>query len=92
MLSLLMRYETWLILGLVLIVLDIALGLDFFALSFGIGGLVTGLGILIFADADLFQTWESTVTTFGIASVVILFPLRRWVLKTTRETDDINNY
>ena len=92
MLSLLMRYETWLILGLVLIVLDIALGLDFFALSFGIGGLVTGLGILIFAGADLFQTWERTVTTFGIASVLILFPLRRWVLKTTRETDDINHY
>lgn len=92
MLSLLMRYETWLILGLVLIVLDIALGLEFFALSFGIGGLVTGLGMLIFADADLFKTWESAVTTFGIASVVILFPLRRWVLKTTKETDDINHY
>jgi len=92
MLSLLMRYETWLILGLVLIVLDIALGLEFFALFFGIGGLVTGLGMLIFADADLFKTWESTVTTFGIASVVILFPLRRWVLKTTKETDDINHY
>ena len=92
MLSLLMRYETWLILGLVLIVLDIALGLEFFALSFGIGGLVTGLGMLIFADAYLFKTWESTVTTFGIASVVILFPLRRWVLKTTKETDDINHY
>ncbi len=92
MLSLLIRYETWMILGLTLIVLDLVFGLEFFALSFGIGGLMTGLGILILGDAAIFQTWESSVTTFGVLSVIILYPLRRWVLRTTKNTEDINHY
>ena len=92
MLSLLLRYETWMILGLILIALDLAFGLEFFALSFGIGGLITGLGVLFLDDVGVFQTWKGTVTTFGIASVLVLFPLRRWALRTTNHTEDINHY
>lgn len=92
MLSLLLRYETWLILGLLFIVLDIALGLDFFLLSFGIGALLTGLGILVIDDAEVFQSWQWTVSIFGIASVLVLYPLRRWILNTTKGKEDINHY
>jgi len=92
LLSLLLRYETWMILGIALIILDVALGLDFFALSFGVGGLITGLGILTLGEAAIFQSWEGAVTTFGITSVLVLFPLRRWVLKSTRGSEDINHY
>lgn len=92
LLSLLLQYETWLILGIALIILDIALGLDFFALAFGVGGLITGLGIRVMDEAALFQHWEGAVTTFGITSVLVLFPLRRWVLKSTRDSEDINHY
>lgn len=92
MLSLLLRYETWLIVGLALIVLDVLLGLEFFALSFGIGGLLTGLGILVFGTTGILENWQGAVTVFGIASVVVLFPIRRWVVKTTRDTQDINHY
>jgi len=90
--SLLLRYETWLILGLALIALDVLLGLEFFALSFGVGALLTGLGILILGNTGVLETWEGTTSTFGIASVLVLFPLRRWVVKTTKGSDDINHY
>lgn len=92
LLALMLRYETWMILGIVLIVLDVALGLDFFALSFGVGGLITSVGILIFGQTAIFQSWEATVISFGISSVLVLFPLRRWVLKSTRGSEDINHY
>ncbi|WOJ95129.1 hypothetical protein R0135_08130 [Congregibacter variabilis] len=91
-LSLLLRYETWMIIGLALIVVDVLFGLAFFSLSFGVGGLVTGLGILLLGNTGVLETWQGTVTVFGVASVLVLFPLRRWARKTTKGEDDINRY
>ncbi|GAB5414274.1 MAG: hypothetical protein Cons2KO_18770 [Congregibacter sp.] len=92
MLQLLTRFETWLIIGSALVVLDLLLGMEFFALAFGIGGLVTGFLLLLLGNEGMLSNWQTVVTVFGVASVLVLFPLRRWIKKTTRENEDINHY
>lgn len=92
LLPLLTRFETWLIIGSALVVLDLLLGMEFFALAFGIGGLLTGFSLLVLGNEGALSSWQTVVTIFGVASVLVLFPLRRWIKKTTRDNEDINQY
>lgn len=94
-LDLLLRYETWMILGLALIALDMLLGLDFFVLAFGVGALLTGT--LLFtqfaASLGIADSWQGMITAFGLLSVLVLLPLRYWLNKTQKEGGkDINDY
>ncbi|MFT7287823.1 MAG: hypothetical protein ACI87W_001938 [Halieaceae bacterium] len=93
--ELMLRYETWMILGFVLIVLDMLIGLDFFALAFGIGALITGVTLLAkdLVPIPISESWEGTLSYFGVLSVVVLIPLRRWVKRSRDESgEDINRY
>lgn len=93
--ELLLRYETWLILAFVLIAADMLLGLEFFALAFGVGALITG--ITIYANFDsalgLSDSWQGILSYFAVLSVAVLVPLRLWLNKSRdRGGKDINDY
>lgn len=100
--TLLLSVEFWLVLGLFLIILDMMVGLAFFAISFGLGALLTS-GLLFLSKVlsvnipFLFpSSWQQSVLLFGVASLLLLYPLRRWMYygfkDKSDQPDDINKY
>jgi membrane protein implicated in regulation of membrane protease activity len=93
--ELLLRYETWMILAFVLIAADMLLGLEFFALAFGVGALLTGITLLakIAIPLGISDSWQGTLTYFSVLSVGVLIPLRLWLNKSkAKGGKDINDY
>lgn len=89
--SILLRYETWMIIGVTLVILDVVLGLAFFSLSFGLGAFIAGLVVLL--ELPYSDSWEGLVSIFGVSSVLVLLPLRQFARKNPDgSTDDINKY
>ena len=87
----LLNEDFWYIFGIGLIILDIAIGLEFFALAFGLGALLTGM-ILNFSIAEgWISYWEQTLLLFSVLTLISLFLLRRFVPKG-RQGRDINDY
>jgi membrane protein implicated in regulation of membrane protease activity len=79
--DLLLRYEAWMIAGLTLVVLDLLLGLDFFALSAGLGALGTGAVLLTarMLPLPLADSWPAVLALFALLSLAVLIPLRHWL-------------
>ena len=93
MLELITRYEFWLVLGFLLIAADMLIGLEFFALAFGIGALLMGVTLLVLGFGNVTLSWQWALTIFAVDSVIILVPLRRWLNKRKSEGgEDINDY
>lgn len=93
MLEYITRYEFWLVLGFVLIAVDMLIGLEFFALAFGIAALLMGITLVVLGQMGINLNWEWTLIIFAVDSVVILVPLRRWLNKRRSEGgQDINDY
>lgn len=92
--DLLLRYETWLIAGLVLIAVDILVGLDFVLLSFGLGAILAGGSLLLSMDLPYTGSWEGMLTFFAIVSLAILVPLRKFARRPSKDgpQEDINKY
>jgi membrane protein implicated in regulation of membrane protease activity len=95
--SLIFRPEFWATIGILLMILDITVGLDFFALAFGCGGLLTALILVLDApdgNSALFalDDWTDVALVFGLASLLSLFPLRYFLFRRYREQGDINKY
>ncbi|MFP6564088.1 MAG: hypothetical protein VCC68_06360 [Myxococcota bacterium] len=86
--------ELWFTLAIVLIILDIVVGMDFFVLPIGVSALtVAGL---LWAQShgvfDIFSSWRQIAIFFAVSSVVAVGVVRR-VFQTRRAADrDINDY
>jgi membrane protein implicated in regulation of membrane protease activity len=96
MAELLLRYEIWIIAGLLLIAVDILIGLDFVLLSFGVGAFAAGGSLLLqdFFPVPYTNSWEAMLTFFAIFSIAILVPLRRFARRPAKNgpREDINKY
>jgi len=85
----------WYILGVGLIILDLVIGLEFFVLSFGVGALVTGLFLNIPGFQKTFlalDSWNKTLLCFGVASLALIFPIRKVIYSRYKNKKDINDY
>ena len=87
----LLEPDFWYIAGIGLIILDILIGLEFFALSFGIGALLTGVA----SDRALLPVWlvfwERALLVFSSLSLVTLGILKKVIPKGDGRKD-INDY
>lgn len=83
--------DFWYILGISLIILDILLGLNFFALGFGLGGALTGALIDLSLFSDWLVFWERAAFVFSVASLITLFCLKKFVPQGEGRKD-INDY
>lgn len=88
--------EVWVILALLLVGADVALGLDFFVLSLGVAALL--LAGLLFAqenlwpgDGALLETWRDVGLWFAGLSVGATFLIRR-TLRRRGARADVNEY
>ena len=96
MLELLLHYETWMILGLSLIAIDVLVGLDFVLLSFGVGALSAGISLLLKESLAIpyANSWEGILTFFAIFSLAVMLPLRHYARRSPGSVgdEDINKY
>ncbi len=93
--ELLTQWETWAIIGVALVILDLTVGLGFFVLSFGIGGLLTAVVIAVSSNltgVNLLDTWIKSALVFATSSLAIIPILRRFLYGKTEERQDINDY
>ena len=94
--DLLLRYEIWFIAALVLIAVDVLIGLDFILIAFAIGAGLTGASLVLNDSVPLpyVADWETLISFFAIASLIILMPLRRVTSRYfgVRQDPDINKY
>ena len=89
--ALFLEPDFWYLLGISLIIADIFLGLNFFALAFGAGAILTGVAIDIALFPSWLVLWERAILIFSITSLGSLFALKRLVPQG-EEKDDINKY
>lgn len=85
-------WEFWVIVGLVAIIIDVALGLEFFALSFGVGAVI--VGVLVFSETiDMLNigNWKAQLLVACIIGLGVAFPIRTYAKKST-SNQDINDY
>lgn len=93
--TILTQWETWAIIGVALVILDLTVGLGFFVLSFGIGGLFTAVVIAVSGNltgVNLLDTWIKAVLVFATTSLVILPVLRILLYGKAGGGTDINEY
>lgn len=88
---LLLEPDFWYLLGIFLIIADIFVGLNFFALAFGVGAILTGGAIDIALFPSWLVLWERAILVFAITSLGSLFALKRLVPQGEGK-DDINKY
>ena len=82
----------WYVLGIVLIVVDLVVGLEFFVLSFGVGAISTGLLMQVSGVREILRFPDSTneiLLFFGIASLVLIFPIRKIIYSKYKNDSDI---
>ena len=95
--GLLTTWEFWIILGIGLVILNLTVGLEFFSLAFGIGGLLTALLMYLSVPEPLIEwlplkTWDEIIPTFAIMSLAILPLIRRFVYRRDVDRNDVNDY
>jgi membrane protein implicated in regulation of membrane protease activity len=89
--------EFWLVFGVSLIVVEIAVGLEFFVLSFGAGAITTGLALIMgmlgepIEDAFIGSP-GSVLLFFAVTSLTFLVPIRAAIYFRSRDKPDINDY
>lgn len=91
------NFETWIILGIVFIILDVFLGYNFFVLPVGVAALV--MAVLLYlqkeqtlGDFVLFETWHGIGMTFAALSVVSIGIIKFGFQRNKDDTPDINEY
>jgi membrane protein implicated in regulation of membrane protease activity len=85
----------WLSLGVILIILDILVGLEFFLVSLGVGALLTGGYQFLDGGAYLLplDSVPKLLLFFAVVSLVVMFPIRRLIYIGGKGGDpDINQY
>lgn len=85
------------ILGVILIILDIFIGLDFFVLPVGVASII--VSILIYAQANmwfgdnfLFDTWKQIIIWFSVLSLFSVVIIKIIFQRHKKRESDINQY
>ena len=91
--------QTWIILGILLIIADIFLGYDFFVLPVGVSALIISLILYLqkgsfeeMGDFVLFNTWHDVAYWFSGLSVVSIILMRLLFKLRKKDRIDINEY
>ena len=91
--------QTWIILGILLIIADIFLGYDFFVLPIGVSALIISLILYLqtgsfeeMGDFILFNTWHDVAYWFSGLSVVSIILMRLLFKLRKKDRIDINEY
>ncbi len=89
--------EAWIILGILLIVLDLMIGFDFFVLPVGIAAilvaaLIYGQSELWFGDFFIFESWKGILIWFAGLSLASVGIIRVFFQKSKDDQPDINQY
>ena len=89
--------EVWLILALLLIVADIAVGLNFFVLPIGIAAALVSAMLFAeqhfwFSNLVLLESWRDVMIAFAVLAVVSVFVVKKLFQRPTDAEDDINTY
>ena len=91
--------QTWIILGILLIIADIFLGYDFFVLPVGVSALIISLILYLqtgsfeeMGDFILFNTWHDVAYWFSGLSLVSIILMRLLFKLRKKDRVDINEY
>ena len=91
--------QTWIILGILLIIADIFLGYDFFVLPIGVSALIISLILYLqtgsfeeMGDFILFNTWHDVAYWFSGLSLVSIILMRLLFKLRKKDRVDINEY
>ena len=91
--------QTWIILGILLIIADIFLGYDFFVLPVGVSALIISLILYLqtgsfeeMGDFILFNTWHDVAYWFSGLSLVSIILMRLLFKIRKKDRIDINEY
>ena len=91
--------QTWIILGILLIISDIFLGYDFFVLPVGVSALIISLILYLqtgsfeeLGDFILFNTWHDVAYWFSGLSLVSIILMRLLFKLRKKDRIDINEY
>ena len=86
--------EIWFAVAILLIIVDLLVGLEFFVLSSGIGALA--IAILLWAQerevVTLFSSWREVAISFALLSMVSVIVVKKFVRRREGEEADINDY
>ena len=91
--------QTWIILGILLIIADIFLGYDFFVLPIGVSALIISFMLYMqkgkyeeLGDLILFNTWHDVAYWFSGLSLVSIILMRLLLKLRKKDRVDINEY
>ena len=89
--------EAWLILALVLIIADIAVGMDHVVLPVGIAAAVVSAILFAenrfwFSNTVLLDSWRDVLIAFAVLSVAAVFLVRKLFQRRKADVADINDY
>ena len=91
--------QTWIILGILLIIADIFLGYDFFVLPIGVSALIISFMLYMqkgkyeeLGDLILFNTWHDVAYWFSGLSLVSIILMRLLLRLRKKDRVDINEY
>tara|TARA_B100000959_G_C14899899_1_gene590450 strand:- start:129 stop:431 length:303 start_codon:yes stop_codon:yes gene_type:complete len=91
--------QTWIILGILLIIADIFLGYDFFVLPIGVSAIIISSILYLqkdsfeeFGDFILFDTWHDIAYWFSGFSIVSIILMRLILKLRKKDRIDINEY
>ena len=89
--------ELWIILGIILIILDLLIGFDFFVLPVGISALLMAGIIYVqlndwFGEFVVFQTWVGLLIWFSALSFISIGIIKLFFQKSKEDQPDINQY
>ena len=91
--------QTWIILGILLIIADIFLGDDFFVLPIGVSALIISFMLYMqkgkyeeLGDLILFNTWHDVAYWFSGLSLVSIILMKLLLKLRKKDRVDINEY
>lgn len=95
--SLIFIFQSWIILGIVLLVLELFDGSNIFFLplslsSFLVSGYIFASNKEVLSSSLVFDTWYGLLLLWAILGVVISFLLVRFRKKSSPSDDDVNEY
>jgi len=91
--------QTWIILGILLIIADIFIGYDFFVLPIGVSALIISFMLYMqkgkyeeLGDLILFNTWHDVAYWFSGLSLVSIILMKLLLKLRKKDRVDINEY
>jgi membrane protein implicated in regulation of membrane protease activity len=91
-------YQTWIVLGIIFTLLELADGSNIFFLPLGVGALFVNLYLYLSEQGLLtnfliLESWYQVLAIWAVLSVVVSILIAKfWNKKSDANDDDINNY